>query len=103
MPNHPSSEDGEPASAAETVKNLLRKNKEKVIIGGSVVLVVVASVFIGLAKERDVIEDNEPFLDPVAVDQKRQSPREHTGREYQRRARDGIISVGPYVRGVSAA
>lgn len=87
MPDQPTSENGEPTSVAETVKNLFKKNKEKVLIGGGVVLVVVASVFIGLAKERGVIEeseDNEPFLDAVAVDQKRQSPREHTVGEYQR-------------------
>ncbi|WP_055690863.1 hypothetical protein [Streptomyces prasinus] len=105
MPNQAPSEDGEPTSVVETVKNLFKKNK-KIIIGGGTALVLVTGVFISLAKGQGVtqdIEDFEPSPDPVAEGQKRQSPCEHEVSAYERMTKYGVQSVRSYSRGGSTA
>ncbi|MCM3812023.1 hypothetical protein ND808_40415 [Streptomyces sp. DR7-3] len=102
MPNHTTSEDGETTSVAETVKNLFKRNK-KIIIGGGTALVVATGVFISLAKGQDVTEDAESSPDPVAEDQKRQSPCEHEVSAYERMTKYWIQAVRSYSRGGSTA
>jgi hypothetical protein len=102
MANQTLSEDGEPTSVVETVKNLFKK----IIIGGGTAVVVATGVFISLAKGQKVtedIEDSEPSPDPVAEGQKRQSPCEHEVSEYERMTKYGVQSVRSYSRGGSTA
>jgi hypothetical protein len=96
--------DDETTSVAERLKNLLKKNKE-IIIGGTA-LVVVTGVLISRSKGQDLTEDTEgfgSFSDPVAEDQKRQSPSRHVVTSHQRRTKNGVITVRPYERGGSTA
>jgi putative NADH-flavin reductase len=81
MSSQTPSEDGETTSAAETVKNLIKKNKTKILVVGGAVLAVVTGVVISLAEGQDVTEEAEDFEDserfpepPVAEAQKRHPP-----------------------------
>ncbi|MFC9674453.1 hypothetical protein [Streptomyces sp. NPDC056949] len=101
MPSQTPSEDGETTSAAETLKNLFKKNKTKILFVGGAVLAVVTGVVISLVEGQDVAEDAEP---PVADVQKRQSPARHPVVGHQRTLQDGrTVDVSGYDRGVFTA
>lgn len=107
MPSQNPSEGGESTSAAETVKNLFKKNKTKILVVGGAVLVVVAGVVSSLAEGQDSegakgAKDFEKSEPPAAEVQKRQSPAGHPVAGHQRTLPDGrIVEVSGMTGGFS--
>ncbi|MET8094843.1 hypothetical protein ABZV29_00010 [Streptomyces sp. NPDC005236] len=103
-PSEPTPEDGDPTSFAETAKNLVRKHWKTTL--GVVGVVGLAAVLASLDEGQDDTEDSEdfePFSEPVAEDQKRQSPCKHEVSGYQRKTKYGTQTVQSYSRGVSTS
>ncbi|MET7986289.1 hypothetical protein [Streptomyces sp. NPDC005281] len=101
-PSEPTPEDGDPASFAETAKNWCRKHWKTTL--GVVGVVGLAAVLASLDGEEDETEDSEvfeSFSEPVAGDQKRQSPCKHEVSGYQRTTKYGTQTVQSYSRGGS--
>lgn len=82
IPNQTPCEDGEPTSIAEIVKNLFKKNKEKILFIGGAAVAVAAGLAIHLAEGQYAHEDIEtdtplPTPAPTPEGQERRAPLQH--------------------------